>query len=390
MPFRIKSRGRQEGKEKDKESRRLFLGMGFPPSPRARSSSAGVLGTDWDKGKPDGDGDLNNARNPPGGQGAGSRPTEARMAWLQRPGARQMASISDHGNKTDSRRRENSVPMESNDSEGHQSHNSSSHAGVDACLLPYSDDQSTGDRHRKNTFLRRAASTGAKYDKSARRRLEQRRLGAENWVLEETAPTKSPPRGWRQMAMDLFQGNNYNSGQVGVKRANSRKSERSDSMSSTKSALIYTTPPEVSPIKPDATVDMGKQTGGSLPKNFPTGDMWQLDDQNESRHVSRDEKSIALSGRVCSANVLEIVDGNIGGKHRFQPQKRGQWKPPMLILDLAITPERDTLPIYSSQSGQQNEFWISVEIEGRVSSSAGYAGQSQGVGMDVGVLMDLS
>lgn len=161
-------------------------------------------------------------------------------------------------------------------------------------------------------------------------------------------------------------------------------------MSSTKSALIYTTPPEVSPIKPDATGDTGKQAGGSLPKNFPAGDMWQLDGQNGSRHVSRDERSIALSGRVRSANVLEIVDGNIGEKHRSKPQKRGQWKPPMLILDLAITPERDTLPIYSSQSGQQNGFWISVEIEGRVSSSAGYAGQPQGVGMDVGVLMDLS
>ena len=30
-----------------------------------------------------------------------------------------------------------------------------------------------------------------------------------------------------------------------------------------------------------------------------------------------------------------------------------------------------------------------VEIEGKVSSSAGYAGQSQGIGLDIGVLMDL-
>jgi len=387
MPFRMKSRGRQEGKEKDKESRRGFLGMGFPPSPRARSSSAGVLGKDWDKGKPDGDGDINDARKPPGGKGAGSSPTGARMAWLQRPGARQMASISDHGNKIDSHRRGNSVLMELNNSQGHESHDSSSHAGEDACLLPYSDDQSTGDRHEKNAFLRRAASTGAKYDKSARQRLEQRRLGAVNWVFEETVPTKSPPRGWRQMAMDLFQGN---PNQANIKRANSRKSERSDSMSSTKSALIYTTPPEVSPIKPDAAGDTGNQVDGGLPKNFAAGDMWQLGGKNGSRHISCDERSVTPPGRVRSASVLETLDGNMGGKHRSKPQKRGQWRPPMLILDLAITPERDTLPIYSSQSGQQNGFWISVEIEGRVSNSAGYAGQSQGVGMDVGVLMDLS
>jgi len=32
---------------------------------------------------------------------------------------------------------------------------------------------------------------------------------------------------------------------------------------------------------------------------------------------------------------------------------------------------------------------MSVETEGKVSSSAGYAGQSLGVGLDIGVLMDL-
>jgi len=55
-----------------------------------------------------------------------------------------------------------------------------------------------------------------------------------------------------------------------------------------------------------------------------------------------------------------------------------------------ITPERDTLPIHSSQSGKQNGLWMLAEIEGKVNSSAGYAGQSQGVGLDFGVLMDLS
>jgi len=62
----------------------------------------------------------------------------------------------------------------------------------------------------------------------------------------------------------------------------------------------------------------------------------------------------------------------------------------MSILDLTITPERDTLPIDSGQSRKQNRFWMSVGIEGKVSSSAGYAGQPQGVGPDVGAFMDLS
>jgi len=61
----------------------------------------------------------------------------------------------------------------------------------------------------------------------------------------------------------------------------------------------------------------------------------------------------------------------------------------VLILDPAVTPERDPLPIHGSQSEKQNE-WVSVEIEGTVSSSVGCPGQSQGVGLDVGVLRDLS
>ena len=52
----------------------------------------------------------------------------------------------------------------------------------------------------------------------------------------------------------------------------------------------------------------------------------------------------------------------------------------MLILDLAIISEQDTLPICNRESEEENEFWMSVEIEGNVSSGAGYAGQSQGVG----------
>jgi len=102
------------------------------------------------------------------------------MAWLQWPAAWQTASVSNHGNEADPHLRENSVPTELNNSAGHGSHDSSSHTGEDACLLPYSDGQSTGDKHR---------------------RLEQRRSGTMNCVLEEAAPTKSPLRRWRQIAI---------------------------------------------------------------------------------------------------------------------------------------------------------------------------------------------
>jgi len=49
---------------------------------------------------------------------------------------------------------ESSLPMELNNTEGRESYDLSIHAGVDACLLPFPDDQFTGDKHRKNTFFR--------------------------------------------------------------------------------------------------------------------------------------------------------------------------------------------------------------------------------------------
>jgi len=52
----------------------------------------------------------------------------------------------------------------------------------------------------------------------------------------------------------------------------------------------------------------------------------------------------------------------------------------MLSLDLVIIDERDPLPIQSSQSRKQNELWMLVDMDGKVSSSAGHAGESHGVG----------
>ena len=87
---------------------------------------------------------FNHARNPPGEKNTELSPYGARKAWLQRHAARQTTSVSNHGNKSDSHLGESSVPMQLNDSEGKESHYPSSHSGANDCLLPSSDDQSTG------------------------------------------------------------------------------------------------------------------------------------------------------------------------------------------------------------------------------------------------------
>jgi len=75
-------KGGQEGKGKDRESKRGFHRISFPLSPRDRSTSVGVLGKDRDKSKPNGEGDFKDAGNLAGGKGAGSIPDGARIAGL--------------------------------------------------------------------------------------------------------------------------------------------------------------------------------------------------------------------------------------------------------------------------------------------------------------------
>jgi len=118
--------------------------------------------------------------------------------------------------------------------------------------------------------------------------------------------------------------------------------------------------------------------------------MWGMDGQDGPRHNSGNGRNIPPPGHVCNSNFLGIIDNNISGRDRTGPQKCREWKPPMLILDLTNTPERDTLPIHSCQCGKQNRFWISVGIEGKVRSSTGYAAQPEGVGLDIGVFIDLA
>ena len=92
--------------------------MNFPQNPRARSSSAGVLGKDKDKGKPDGDGDFNDSR-----YSSGERlPDRTRIerGWPCYNGLlREKWRSYNHGNMADPHHHENYVPMEPNNSEGH-------------------------------------------------------------------------------------------------------------------------------------------------------------------------------------------------------------------------------------------------------------------------------
>lgn len=94
-----RGRARQEGRGNDGKWKRAFLRMNFPRNHRARSSSAGLLGKDKDKGISDGDGDFNHSRYSSSGKAAGSNPNRARMAWLRYNSLlREKWRVSNHGN----------------------------------------------------------------------------------------------------------------------------------------------------------------------------------------------------------------------------------------------------------------------------------------------------
>jgi len=114
--------------------------------------------------------------------------------------------------------------------------------------------------------------------------------------------------------MYLIQGSKCNPGQTMFKRANSRKRERSNSISSTKSNPAYATPPKVSHT--DATGNAGKMVGGILPMNFAAGYMWPLDGHDGLGCVSCGRMSIPPPFRVRSANVLGITESNINVTNR--------------------------------------------------------------------------
>ena len=142
--FSIK--GGQEWKGKDRELKRGFFGMSFQPNPSTSRTSVGVEGKDRDKSKPNG-ADISMMLRTPLAEKVQDRAL-MEPGWPGCTIARHTASGSNHGNGADPPFRQNSEP---NNSEEHESHDSSSGTREASCLLPYSVSeqnlQPEGDEH---------------------------------------------------------------------------------------------------------------------------------------------------------------------------------------------------------------------------------------------------
>lgn len=108
---------------------------------------------------------------------------------------------------------------------------------------------------------------------------------------------------------------------------------------------------------------------------------WQVDGMGAPVEEDPTEK-------VFNDSVIGMIDGKVGGMPK--PRCGKQWKPPILTLDMQVITSVDRVPVKVAQG---YEFWVAVVLQGTVVGEVdlpGSTGNTAGIGLDVGVLLDIS
>lgn len=395
-----------------------FLGLGFPPQPKPRSSSAGVLLTD-------------KAGNTPGTQmtniSTGLRSDTIRrassqrygerkelpgagMAWLQRPKSARPLNTSSPASTQEaigdmeshipfsptppyqSTRKPSSraLPMSRNSSGGATagtSHRSSSYQSASGSPnTPEAQDGFLDGTKKVATDLRRISSAGG----NGRRSIFDFRnpITTTKEHVTEGSADKTPTRGWKEkmFSKDFFTRSSPK------KEVKIKGRERATSVSSTTTVKIMgiTRPP--TPIEDSSITRIDIPTGhgwcgyGNWQSQSSPG-AWQLDG-----HVAT--SSLTGSGiksrNALNDSVLGIFEGSVGGMSRTRLKKAGHWKSPTLQLQMEVVAETEKVPIsYPGGSGSDKVVWVSIELDGIVDKGT-ESFEGSKIGLDVGVLMDVS
>lgn len=112
-----------------------------------------------------------------------------------------------------------------------------------------------------------------------------------------------------------------------------------------------------------------------------TVESWQVDGIG-----SPDEED--ASDKFFNDSVIGMIDGKVGGISRAKCGQ--QWKPPILTLDMKVVAPVYRVPV---KAGNGHELWIAVTFQGHVVGdidSPSSIGNAAGIGLDVGVLLDIS
>lgn len=405
---------------------RSFLGLSFPPQPKPRSSSAGVLLADKIGNTPDSRIYIPAGQRTETIRRASSQRQSGRkelpgpgMAWLQRaksvrplstltPGS-MSAALDDiesgvefspsYGYQNTRRESWQRIPK-SRDSSG----DATAGTSFRSSSLPSLDERSKTPtapdiKHLKEGDkgvgkMRRISSASQATGNSKNHNLD---LKNSNHSAKEDNPRKpadkTPTRGWKEKMFYREFFTRGNSVASPKKEAKTKTRERTHSGSSSTTMKVVRIP-RTSPTTAGSNatrIDIpgigGWSEHSTQHSRSSASSAWQLDG-----HVAA--SSMTSSG-IRSANsfndsVLGIFEGSVGGMSRTRLKKAGHWKPPTLQLQMEVVAEKEKVPI-SFPGGQANDtvVWVSVEIDGKVDKGT-ESFEGSKIGLDVGVLMDIS
>lgn len=277
----------------------------------------------------------------------------------------------------------------SGDATAGTSHRSSSYQSARGVPnIPETQDGVLDGTKKAVTDLRRIASTGG----NGRRNIFDFRnlnTSTKEHVTEGSAD-KTPTRGWKEkmFSKDFF----TRSGTSPKKEVKMKGRDRASSESST------TTVKTMDIARPPTSIGDSSFTRIDIPtghgwcehsgwQSQSSPGAWQLDG-----HVAT--SSLAGSGirsrNTLNDSVLGIFEGSIGGMSRTRLKKAGHWKSPTLQLQMEVVAETEKVPIsYLGGSGSDKVVWVSVELDGIVDKGT-ESFEGRKIGLDVGVLMDIS
>jgi hypothetical protein len=145
--------------------------------------------------------------------------------------------------------------------------------------------------------------------------------------------------------------------------------------------------PSIRSVGSDRTVvtrqsQSGSYSGSDASQAASTTEDFQFDGVGS---VPLDDNS---TEKVFNDSVIGMIDGKVGTRSR--PKGGQQWKPPILTLDVQVISSIDRLPVKVRPG---SEYWVAVVLRGLVVGdidTPGTIGNAAGIGLDVGVLLDIS
>lgn len=399
-----------------------FLGLAFPPQPKPRSSSAGVLLVDRAGNIPGAVTDLSSGlRSDSMRRASSQRHGETKvpgvgMAWLQRPkSVRPLSALPPTSayetscmDNTDSRlpfcptphyhngRKLSSqiLPTSRNssgDATAGTSHRSTSYQStLETADIPATKDDVLDGTKKEGLDIRRAASTGGNGKKNL---FDFRNSNTPTKEPVEGSTDKTPVKGWKEK---MFPKDFFTRGSTGAvspkKEAKTKGRERASSVSSTTTVKTV----QIIPRSPTSTgdshftrIDIPSSSGWCEYSNWQSRSSvgaWQLDGHVATSSLAG---SKIRSRNILNDSVLGIFEGNVGGMGRTRLKKAGHWKPPTLQLQMEVFAETEKVPISYPGSGSEKVVWVSVELDGMVDKGT-ESFEGSKIGLDVGVLMDIS